>query len=393
MNIPSRSQSGSPLRSALPLLAVIAGVSLMSARGLAQATPNPPARMTYQGFLVGSDGVALGNAAPKNYDVIFTLYNSETASASANILWGEQQTVTVDKGYFSILLGEGAAVNGLAHTDLSGFFKGADASDRYVGITVKGIGAGGANVDITPRLRLLTSPYAFLAQQAVKLVQGTGADLITANGNTVTVSGPTTVSGTLAATGALSAPSASISGPLSATGTLTAGATTINGTLTTTGALTAPSASVSGTVTAGTFAGNGTIPIGGIIMWSGSTPPAGWALCNGLTVNGITTPNLQGRFVLGSGTGGGLTPRSVGQFGGSETVTLGLANIPAHTHTVSVNTVGYTSSYNGSGEATGAPLNPKNNSSQSFTTSSAGSGSAFGIMPPYYVLAFIMRVQ
>lgn len=161
-----------------------------------QANPNPPERMTYQGFLVGSDGVALGNAAPKNYDVIFRIYDHETASAPANLLWAEQQTVTVDKGYFNVLLGEGAST-GDPRPELSTLFRGATASDRFVGITVKGIGSGGANVDILPRLRLMSAPYAFLAQNAVKLVQNnaSGTDLITSSGNRVTVSGLLDIAG------------------------------------------------------------------------------------------------------------------------------------------------------------------------------------------------------
>ena len=48
-------------------------------------------------------------------------------------------------------------------------------------------------------------------------------------------------------------------------------------------------------------ASTGTVPIGGIILWSGSvaTIPVGYALCNGS--NG--TPNLQDRFVVGAGSG------------------------------------------------------------------------------------------
>lgn len=44
-------------------------------------------------------------------------------------------------------------------------------------------------------------------------------------------------------------------------------------------------------------------PIGGIIMWYGSvaTIPNKWALCNGQTVNGVVTPDLRNRFVLGAG--------------------------------------------------------------------------------------------
>ncbi len=169
---------------ALATLAVVLG----SSRLLAQGTPNPPERLTYQGFLVDGNGVALGNDAPKNYDVIFRLYNEQS---DGDLLWAEQQTVTVDKGYFSVLLGEGADA-GPPRPLLSTLFRGPTASDRFVGITVKGIGASGANVDILPRLRLLSSPYAFLAQNAVKLVQDTGADLITSSANAVTVGGPLT---------------------------------------------------------------------------------------------------------------------------------------------------------------------------------------------------------
>lgn len=45
------------------------------------------------------------------------------------------------------------------------------------------------------------------------------------------------------------------------------------------------------------------IPLGGIIMWSGSIAsiPAGWALCNGTVQNGSQTPDLRERFIVGAG--------------------------------------------------------------------------------------------
>ena len=336
MNYSSRLQSSGPLRSALALAfaVAVAGIALMPGKALAQAAnPNPPARMTYQGFLVGSDGVALGNAAPKNYDVIFTLYNSETASAAPNILWGEQQTVTVDKGYFSVLLGEGAAVSGVAHTDLSGLFKGADASDRFVGITVKGIGTGGATVDITPRLRLLSSPYALLAQNALKLVSNTGVEVITATDNVVNVTG--------------------------------------------------------------TFNAGGIVPIGGIIMWSGTIAaiPSGWALCNGQTVNGKITPDLRDRFVIGAGN-----TYAVGSTGGSTNATLSSANLPAHSHHF-VYYVPQTGAYfisaqnqYGSSAAT-VVINPGSGTQNSGQTDNTGTSAPFLVLNPYYALGYIMRVQ
>jgi len=97
-----------------------------------RADGNPPDRMTYQGFVSDASGVPLGNIAPKNYDVIFRIYNHQSDSGPANKLWAEQQTVTVDKGYFSVLLGEGSSVSGDAHDPLFSIFTNSTASDRFV---------------------------------------------------------------------------------------------------------------------------------------------------------------------------------------------------------------------------------------------------------------------
>ena len=44
-----------------------------------------------------------------------------------------------------------------------------------------------------------------------------------------------------------------------------------------------------------------TTPIGGIIMWRGSTAPEGWAICDGSNApNGMSTPDLRNRIVLGT---------------------------------------------------------------------------------------------
>lgn len=68
------------------------------------------------------------------------------------------------------------------------------------------------------------------------------------------------------------------------------------------------------------------VPRGVVTMWSGSANavPLGWALCNG--TNG--TPDLRDRFVVGAG--GAYTS---GDTGGQDTVTLTAAQMPTHTHT------------------------------------------------------------
>ncbi|MCG8699652.1 MAG: phage tail protein [Bacteroidales bacterium] len=67
------------------------------------------------------------------------------------------------------------------------------------------------------------------------------------------------------------------------------------------------------TLKANTFAGYGTIPVGGIIMWSGNEAdlPDGWALCDGDVENGMRTPDLRGRFIVGSGSNGNNVPDHV----------------------------------------------------------------------------------
>jgi microcystin-dependent protein len=59
---------------------------------------------------------------------------------------------------------------------------------------------------------------------------------------------------------------------------------------------------VTNTATAYDFVGFGTIPLGGIIMWSGTIIPTGWALCDGRTQNSRLTPDLRGRFIMGVNT-------------------------------------------------------------------------------------------
>lgn len=97
--------------------------------------------------------------------------------------------------------------------------------------------------------------------------------------------------------------------------------------------------------------------IGEIQVFGFSYPPAGWALCNGATLqirqytalfsligttyggDGVTTfqlPNLVGRAACSQGQGVGLTPRTAGEAFGNSTVTLVTSQIPSHTHALSI---------------------------------------------------------
>jgi len=68
------------------------------------------------------------------------------------------------------------------------------------------------------------------------------------------------------------------------------------------------------------------VPKGAIMMWSGSLTniPSGWALCNGS--NG--TPDLRNKFIVGAGD-----DYIVGNNGGKEEITLEEKYLPPHSHT------------------------------------------------------------
>ena len=156
------------------------------------------------------------------------------------------------------------------------------------------------------------------------------------------------------------------------------------------------------------------VPIGAIIMWSNynSNPiPSSYALCDGTA----GTPDLRGRFILSSGTAPPLTSRSIGQTGGIETVTLNISQIPSHNHNVSGSTsqdgdhfhtsnVLNSSQYQ-TGSLIGAfsgynvfqDVNTNNagthHHTMNFDSGTTGGGQSHENMPPFYVLAYIMRIS
>ena len=165
------------------VLALVLGAGDHAARA---TDANPPDRLTYQGSLVDANGAALAIAAPVNYDVVFRIYDSQTGG---NLIWAEKQTVIVSKGRFSVLLGEGAVNGSELRPALSSVFTGTSASDRFLELTAT---IGTTPLTITPRLQLVTSPYAFTAKHATALVSPNGSSLVTAANAALTVNGTVT---------------------------------------------------------------------------------------------------------------------------------------------------------------------------------------------------------
>jgi hypothetical protein len=190
-------------RTVIRLLLLLLVISLESFK-LHAANQNPPGNLTYQGFLTDANGIPLATNKPVNYTVIFRIYDQTTGG---NLLWAETQVVTVNQGYFSVLLGQGVAYTNTLpnNSDLSSVFTGPTASDRYIGLTVSGITS--PDTEIAPRIRLLASPYALLARNANALVTSTGSNVLTSSiNNTIgigtagTTTNRLTVDGGIAAT-------------------------------------------------------------------------------------------------------------------------------------------------------------------------------------------------
>lgn len=186
--------------------------------------------------------------------------------------------------------------------------------------------------------------------------------------------------------------------------------------------------------------------IGSIILFAGNYAMSNFAFCQGQSVpttqyqalysilgplyggNGTTSfnlPNLAGRVPMGSGQVSGASPYTVGQKGGSSTVTLTSAQMPAHTHAVTTSATAITASLaattsnsNLSSPQTGAYLATPTSSdgnpvgiyaagqpsvslggisatlnAGSVTVGPTGGSSPVNIMQPYLALGFLIALN
>ncbi|MFH1367992.1 MAG: hypothetical protein ABII64_02570 [Elusimicrobiota bacterium] len=303
-----------------------------------------PNALNIQGRL--TDGVGV-NKPDGQYNIIFKIYD---ANIEGNLIWSEENQVTCKNGVFQVNLGNSSTALRDSIINTNG--------DLWLETTIKH--SDNSTEVLVPRQKLLGTGYAFHAYSA---------DLST---------GDFTVGGNIL----------------------------ING----------EAKSVK----------NGQefymVPKGAIIMWSGSVNniPEGWALCDGEehTYNGVptTTPNLENRFVIGSNNASGTPKTDIlgtsNQTGGYSTVMLDISQIPSHSHGITQYEAGghshtlfgsqsYTSAYgfsvtlcgNGQGHTADSPtISSVGNHTHNVSCNSAGGGQAHCNVPPYFALAFIMKL-
>lgn len=370
----------------------------------------------YQGNLREADGSAVSNAS---FTVVIRLYDKEEGGAP---LWARQYRVmTSEDGTFNVevsdSLGEvpedapaGSTLKKVM-SDHPSFFLELDVPSR------SGV--------IVPRQKVIAVPQALFAQ-----------DVKEASGD-FSVRGCATFNGGIQFTNVKGAKQmCSLSdGQITANSVIVSNASTddldvnqdlsveqdaevkrnltVGGTLTVGGSKVDAAAAAmsvkSLTVSSPDFTVNGmsvAIPIGVITLWYGAenNVPAGWAICNGQVSNGVQTPDLTGRFVVGAGqeirngsstgkAGDGGDVYTPGMTGGERKHKLTVSEMPKHDHTVRMH----------SGDLAAAWKDQRNflmpwdkygsKSVCDKISTSAGGDQAHENLPPYYALFYIMKVK
>jgi microcystin-dependent protein len=155
-------------------------------------------------------------------------------------------------------------------------------------------------------------------------------------------------------------------------------------------------------------------------MFAGNFAPRGYAACDGQILaisqntalfsligtfyggNGQTNfalPNFQGNVPIHQGNGPGLTPRSVGETGGSQNVTLLQSQLPAHSHTFqAIQAAATTTAAAGNLLAVNRDLQPFATPAAAGSLDSSSIGLTGGSVPhnnlqPFLVVFFIIALQ
>ncbi len=289
-DIRSLSRHRAPSAACAPWVAALA-LAVLAAAGPLRAGETVPAAINYQGKLTDN----LGNAVKSGYyEIQFRIWNDPTKSDPANYIWGRKFPLhVVTNGMFNVLLTNDGEVPGTP--SVNSILDAFAGTERYLSLTItrNPDGAVSSPVEITPRQKLATAPYAIHAHQATSADHATSADNATQAASASTA---------LKADNATKFDSMSTSDFLKvkqASQTLSGSLTVTNGTLTVAGDT---------TVSGGTFRAKGGSVLDGALTVNGTTTISGGTLLVNGTItsmavlNAKTGLNIEGNVRFGTDT-------------------------------------------------------------------------------------------
>ena len=147
-------------------------------------------------------------------------------------------------------------------------------------------------------------------------------------------------------------------------------------------------------------------PAYSVIAYNQRIAPQGWQICDGNLLKyannlstRIYTPDLRGRFILGTGTGdtnAKLSERKLGENGGGETHILNIEEMASHEHQLQLNNDwfaggGDTQEAIDGDAAPGSKMYPGISGMCKSGGNSNGSTEPHNNIPPYYILTYIIK--
>ena len=155
---------------AILLVTLLTTLCLFQSSHAATAVPDA---ISYQGRALTATGALIGATTPVNRTVIFRIWDHPSNSLTANLMYSEQQVVTIAEGEFSVLVGTGAATAGTplgyseaakgpATVKISDAFGGVT---RYLGVTIDD-GTTAVDNEISPRQQIVSGAFALRSKVA-----------------------------------------------------------------------------------------------------------------------------------------------------------------------------------------------------------------------------------